>query len=198
MIRNLSVARPEAKGLSMPKAKTRRTCQVIYTRSCTTGAGCNNCASQERRIRAGLKRNGVDPSLAIVIKEEGISGLDTKRRGWRQILAMINEGRPLDLVVTGLSRLSRGMALLPIINRLVANGGRFIALDENIDTKRKGWKQILKRIDRLRLTNVRSIFQLYVKKKHSPSRIAERLNDRAHFAQYSRHRRLGERHTRRR
>ena len=112
---------------------------VIYTRFSSTLQSPKSCVDQEREVRAGLDKLGVDHSDAVVIRDEAESGTNAFRVGFRKIEAMARSGEISILAVDDQSRLTRGANALAFLQDLVYSGGRFISLGDNIDTNQENW-----------------------------------------------------------
>src|SRR5262245_7020241 len=100
----------------------------------------DSCADQEREVRAGLARLGIDPTLAIVIRDGAESGTKTIREGFGQLRQMIDRNEVHVLAVDDQARLTRSDNASAFITDLVFAGGRFIAISEGIDTAQTGWE----------------------------------------------------------
>ncbi|MBA4189350.1 MAG: hypothetical protein C0467_15240 [Planctomycetaceae bacterium] len=113
---------------------------VLYCRFSTDMQRADSCADQEREIRAGLVRLGIDPTDAIVIRDEGESGTKTARDGYQQLSGMVARGEVGVLAVDDQARLTRAENAFAFITDLVFAGGRFVSTGENIDTSVPGWE----------------------------------------------------------
>jgi len=113
---------------------------VIYCRFSTDMQRADSCADQEREIRAGLVRLRIDPTNAIVIRDEAESGTKTARDGFQQLSAMVARGEVAVLAVDDQARLTRAENAFAFITDLVFAGGRFISTGEGIDTSVSGWE----------------------------------------------------------
>ncbi|MCE9563942.1 MAG: recombinase family protein [Planctomycetes bacterium] len=113
---------------------------VLYCRFSTDMQRADSCADQEREIRAGLVRLGIDPTNAIVIRDEGESGTKTARDGFQQLSGMVARGEVGVLAVDDQARLTRAENAFAFITDLVFAGGRFVSTGENIDTSVPGWE----------------------------------------------------------
>ena len=102
-----------------------------------------SCADQERTARTGLDRMGVDHSDALVLSDEAVSGTDESRPAYQQLLTMIRSKEVAILAVDDQSRLSRGDNVLALVKDLVYCDGRFISVQEGIDTNREGWTMLV-------------------------------------------------------
>jgi len=58
---------------------------VIYTRYSSELQSSKSCEDQERQIREGLDKMGIDHRNAIVIKDEAESGTKSSRPGFQQV-----------------------------------------------------------------------------------------------------------------
>lgn len=113
---------------------------VIYCRFSSDMQRKDSCTDQERAVRAGLTRLGIDPTHAIVIRDEAESGTKTNRDGFEQLRQMIARKEIAVLAVDDQSRLTRGDNASAFITDLEYAGGRFIAISEGIDTDKPGWQ----------------------------------------------------------
>src|SRR6185312_15080626 len=113
---------------------------VIYVRFSTDLQNPKSLADQEREIRAGLARMGIDATNAEVISDAAISGTRNDREGFDSIVGRIKNREPFLLVVDDQSRLTRLANALNLIVDLVFSGGRFVSIGEQIDTSIEGWK----------------------------------------------------------
>lgn len=113
---------------------------VIYTRYSSDMQREDSCEDQEREVRQGLARLGIDPHEASVIKDKAESGTKSNRSGFGQLSAMIKRGEVGVLAVDDQSRLSRADNACAFITDLVFSGGRFISTGEGIDTAQEGWE----------------------------------------------------------
>lgn len=113
---------------------------VIYCRYSSDMQRPESCADQERQVRAGLARFGIDTSDAVVIRDEAESGTKTARQGFQQLQTMVAHGEVAVLAVDDQSRLTRADNAYAFINDLVYAGGRFISTGEGIDTATGGWE----------------------------------------------------------
>ena len=65
---------------------------VIYARYSTDMQSPKSCADQEREIRSGLTKMGVDHRLAVVIHDEAESGTKTFRSEFERLEQMVRNG----------------------------------------------------------------------------------------------------------
>lgn len=114
--------------------------EVIYTRFSSSLQSPKSCVDQEREVRAGLDKLGIDHSNAVVIRDEAESGTKTCREGFIQIEAMSRSRQISILAVDDQSRLTRGANALSFLQDIVCFGGRFISLGESIDTDQENWQ----------------------------------------------------------
>jgi DNA invertase Pin-like site-specific DNA recombinase len=113
---------------------------VIYCRYSCELQNPKSCADQEREVRAGLARLGIDTTEAEVICDAAESGTSTDRVGFDEICRRIQKNEPILLAVDDQSRFTRLGNALALITDLVYAGGRFISVCEQIDTAVHGWK----------------------------------------------------------
>lgn len=112
---------------------------VIYCRYSSDMQRTDSCADQEREVRAGLARLGINANQAVVIRDEAESGTKVNREGFRRLCEMTARGEVAVVGVDTQSRLTRGEDAHAFIKDLVYHGGRFVATAENIDTEQTGW-----------------------------------------------------------
>ena len=117
---------------------------VIYTRYSSEMQRAESCEDQEREVREGLARRGIDTREIVVIQDRAESGTKTDRPGLTQLLRMVERGEVAVLAVDDQSRLSRSDNASCVINDLDYNGVRFIAVNENLDTHQDGWRMRVK------------------------------------------------------
>jgi DNA invertase Pin-like site-specific DNA recombinase len=113
---------------------------VIYCRYSSELQRAESCADQERDVRAGLARKGIDPTNAVVLRDEAESGTKVARDGFQQLCELIARGEVAILAVDDQSRLTRANNAFAFITDLVFAGGRFISTGEDIDTAVPGWE----------------------------------------------------------
>jgi DNA invertase Pin-like site-specific DNA recombinase len=113
---------------------------VIYCRFSSESQNPKSCEDQQRDIRAGLARLGIDASDAEVIDDVAVTGTTTERVGFDMIRELIRRGEAFLLAVDDQSRFSRLDNVLALVTDLVYAGGRFISVCEQIDTAIPGWK----------------------------------------------------------
>jgi len=113
---------------------------IIYTRYSSELQSSKSCEDQERQIREGLDKMGIDHRNAVVIKDEAESGTKSSRPGFQQVDALMKSGQISILVVDDQSRLTRGANALSFIEDLRFNGARFLSLGDNIDTDQENWR----------------------------------------------------------
>ena len=65
---------------------------VLYARYSTDMQRQDSCPDQERNIRAGLARMGIDASNAIVMYDEAESGTRTDGEKFEQLRGMVARG----------------------------------------------------------------------------------------------------------
>ena len=126
----------------MPGPSTARLI-VIYCRYSTDMQREQSCEDQERECRRHLQRMGIDHTNAVAIHDSAISGLKEDREGFTKIMAMIEAKQIAILVVDEQSRLSRGHFVSAIVADLIFCEGRFISVNEGIDTDREGWQELV-------------------------------------------------------
>ena len=115
---------------------------IIYVRYSTEMQSSASCKDQERQVRDGLTRLGIDHSHAIVLADEAISGTKSDRPNFQILLAMIERGEVSILAVDDQSRLTRGFDAMEIIQNIQFHGGRFIAISEQLDSAERSWKML--------------------------------------------------------
>jgi DNA invertase Pin-like site-specific DNA recombinase len=113
---------------------------VIYCRYSCELQNPKSCADQEREVRGGLARLGIDTTHAEVICDAAESGTSTDRVGFDEICQRIKNNEPILLAVDDQSRFTRLGNALALITDLVYADGRFISVCEQIDTAVHGWK----------------------------------------------------------
>lgn len=113
---------------------------VVYTRYSSDMQRAESCEDQEREVRQGLARLGIDACDAIVIEDKGESGTKIHRAGFERLSGLIECGEVDILAVDDQSRLSRADNACAFITDLVYAGGRFISTGEGIDTAQEGWE----------------------------------------------------------
>jgi hypothetical protein len=116
----------------------------IYVRYSDDKQRPESCDDQERTVRRDFIKFGVDPTDAVVIKDEAVSGTKGNRAGFQRLRELIDQGKVRTLGVDDQSRLTRGDNAATFIQNLVYNGGRFISTREGIDTRVRGWKSHVK------------------------------------------------------
>src|SRR5205809_559956 len=80
---------------------------ALYCRYSSDMQRQDSCTDQERKIRQGLERKGIDATNAIVLFDEAESGTKTTRDGFAALQAMIASNEPILLAVDDQSRLTR-------------------------------------------------------------------------------------------
>ena len=95
--------------------------------------------SQETTIRELLDRLGIQHDRACVITD-ATNGVMAHRPGYMRIVAMCEQGTAILLAVQDLTRLGRLDTILCLIKRIVELGGRFLSVEEPVDTARTGWE----------------------------------------------------------
>ena len=113
---------------------------VIYLRFSSELQRKESCDDQEREVRKRLERLGVDHRDAIVLRDEAKSGIRDDRAGFMALKAKIALGEVAVLAVDDLSRLTRGADPLGLIQDVVYFDGRFVSVNDNIDTIEDGWQ----------------------------------------------------------
>jgi len=113
---------------------------VIYTRFSTGMQRADSCADQEREVRVGLARLGIDAARAVVIRDEAVSGTKADREGFQRLREMVVRGEVALVAIDTQSRLTRGDDSHAFIKDLVYAGGHFVSVAENIDTRAPGWE----------------------------------------------------------
>ena len=80
---------------------------VIYCRYSSELQNPKSCADQEREVRAGLARLGIDARDAEVICDAAEPGTNTDREGFDKICSRIQDNEPIILAVDDQSRFTR-------------------------------------------------------------------------------------------
>ncbi len=130
---------------------------VIYTRFSSDLQSAKSCKDQEREVREGLTRMGIDHSTAIVIFDEAESGTKVFRDEFARLEAMTRAGEIGILAVDDQSRLSRADNTFAFVTDLVYSGGRFISTGEGIDTEQTGWELRVKVMELHNSTTIREL-----------------------------------------
>lgn len=115
---------------------------VIYCRYSTEMQSAKSLNDQEREVRAGLARRGIDHSTALVLKDQAMSGTRNDRPDFERLLSMIAKGEISILAVEEQSRLTRNFNATSIIQDLKFSGGRFLSINDNIDSDESSWKLV--------------------------------------------------------
>ncbi len=97
---------------------------LIYTRFSSTLQSPKSCEDQEREVRSGLDKLGINHSNAVVIRDEAESGTKTFRDGFLQIEEMSRSRQISILAVDDQSRLTRGANALSFLQDIVFHGGQ--------------------------------------------------------------------------
>jgi DNA invertase Pin-like site-specific DNA recombinase len=113
---------------------------VIYARFSSELQRVESNQDQARRCREHLDRMGIGHAQFRLITDEALSGTPERRPGLDQVKQLVCAGRLGILIVTELSRLSRGDNVKGFLQDIVYQGGRFVSVTEGIDTATKGWK----------------------------------------------------------
>lgn len=113
---------------------------VIYTRFSSELQRTESCADQQRKVREGLDRLGVEHAGALVLEDHAESGTNETRPSYTKLRRMIRGGEVAVLAVDDQSRLSRSDQVKGVIDDLVYADGRFISTGEGIDTREQGWE----------------------------------------------------------
>ncbi len=111
----------------------------FYSRYSTDMQRSESCEDQERGIRDGLKRKGIDAADAILLRDEAVSGTRADRENFSVLQESIRLNRVKLVAVYDLSRLSRAGDTKAFVTDLVYSGGRFISVSEGIDSDEPGW-----------------------------------------------------------
>ena len=107
---------------------------VLYTRYSSDMQRNESCEDQEREVRQGLARKGIDAANFEVLYDRAASGTKNDRVIFDQLLARIRRGEIGIVAVDDQSRFSRADNAFSFIKDLVYSGGRFISTGEGIDT----------------------------------------------------------------
>ena len=113
---------------------------VIYTRYSTDMQNPKSCDDQEREVREGLARRGIDATQARVVHDRGESGTHDARPRYEELRQSILSGQVGLLAVDDQARFSRGLNVYGLVIDLVYRGGRFVSTGEDIDTYVIGWE----------------------------------------------------------
>src|SRR4051794_40544294 len=113
---------------------------VIYTRFSSDMQRQESSEDQEREVRRGLERLGVDARDAVVLHDRAESGTKSDRAQFERLRAMVDRGEVAVVAVDDQSRLSRADNACGFITDIVYRGGRFVATGEGIDTNDEGWQ----------------------------------------------------------
>ena len=92
---------------------------VVYCRYSSDMQRPDSCADQERAIRIGLARLGVNADGAVVIRDEAESGTKVTRDGFQQLSELAARGAVAILAVDDQSRLTRAENAYAFIQDLV-------------------------------------------------------------------------------
>lgn len=116
---------------------------MIFCRFSTENQKDDSNANQERRCAEYLKQKGIPLDSFIVIQEEAISGTLDDRPGFRLVQLLMKSKRLNILATTEQSRVSRGNNIMGLIQNVLYQGGRFIAIADGIDTNQAGWQVLV-------------------------------------------------------
>jgi hypothetical protein len=116
-----------------------------------------SCEDQEREVRKGLARLGVDATDAVVLHDHAESGTKNDRAQFEKVLGMIKRGEVAVLAVDDQARFSRANNVYGMVTDLVFASGRFISTGEGIDTNQPGWEL---RVKVMELHNSTAILEL--------------------------------------
>jgi site-specific DNA recombinase len=125
-----------------PQRFTGRTVRliVIYVRFSTDMQRSESCDDQVRKVREYLTQLGIDPTTAMVIRDEAVSGTTSDRPGLNHLNQLLQERAVQIVAVDELSRLTRSSDAASRIEDMVFEGVRFISVFEQIDTDRDDWQ----------------------------------------------------------
>ncbi len=124
---------------------------VIYTRS--SGADHPYASmGQETEVREHLDHLGIPHDRACVIRD-ATNGAIARRPGYTRIVTMCEQGSPILLAVQDLTRLGRLDGIMGLIRRVVEVDGRFVSVEESVDTGWPGWADDLKHLIERRTYN---------------------------------------------
>ncbi len=123
----------------------------VYSRSSSALEHDGSCEDQERQVVHGPKRMDIDPSWAEFIRDKAASGTNERKYGYEKPKTMISRREKFILAVDSVSRVSRKADAMTLIRDLVRAGGRFIAVEDGIDTLRTG-SELHVRISQIRTT----------------------------------------------
>ncbi len=130
---------------------------VIYTRYSSDMQREESCEDQEREVRAGLERRGLDHSDAFVMHDRAESGTKNYRSVFEQLTDMVRRGEVRILAVDDQARFSRADNAFAFIKDVVFHGGRFISTGEGIDTEQEGWELRVKVMELHNSTTIREL-----------------------------------------
>ena len=93
----------------------------------------NSILNQQKLLQEHAERNGMIPFVHV--EDDGYTGTNWNRPGWKKIAEEIDAGRVRNLVVKNLDRLGRDYLRVGLlIEQFQEAGLRFIAVGDNIDT----------------------------------------------------------------
>jgi site-specific DNA recombinase len=124
-----------------------RKIDIIWTRYSSDMQRVESCEDQEREVRAGLARKGIDSSGFRVIHDRAESGTKNDRAQFEELRGMIQRDEVGILAVEDQSRLTRADNACCFITDLVYSRGRFISTGEGIDTEQEGWELRVKVVE---------------------------------------------------
>jgi DNA invertase Pin-like site-specific DNA recombinase len=130
---------------------------VIYTRYSTDMQREESCEDQEREVRQGLERLGIDARDAVVIYDRAESGTKNDRAKFEHLRATIARGEVGILAVDDQARFSRADNACAFVTDLVYHGGRFLSIGEGIDTDQEGWQLRVKVMELHNSTTIREL-----------------------------------------
>ena len=130
---------------------------VIYTRYSSDMQRQESCEDQQREVRRGLARLGIDDRDALVIADQAESGTKNDRAKFEQLRALIERGEVGILAVDDQARFSRADNAFSFVTDLVYSGGRFISTGEGIDTTQEGWELRVKVMELHNSTTIREL-----------------------------------------
>lgn len=113
---------------------------IFYARKSSDKQREDSIADQDRRARELLPQYGLDPAGFILMADLDESGLLDSRPEFDRIQELIRQGRVRTLAVIHQDRFSRSATAVGMIQDLVFKRGRFLSLEEHIDSNVEGWE----------------------------------------------------------
>jgi DNA invertase Pin-like site-specific DNA recombinase len=116
---------------------------VIYARKSSDKQREDSIVDQDRRARMLLAQRGFDPSGFMLFADSDESGLLDSRPEFDRLWELICQKRIRTVAVIHQDRFSRGVNVVAMLTDLKFNNGRFLSLDENLDSNVEGWEFIV-------------------------------------------------------